>query len=285
MNINFQPLSSGRPPTSTARQWLCLVLIALIVGAGPAVERARAALAVIDSSNLAKNAETAATTAKQLIELKNLLETATNIFKGLGAGGGVKSGVFGLDAGGLTSGLGVSYGVSGWNPDVSQLGLPRNLGQPNFGNVQGAVDFVRQGLERVKPTDPFATRATVHQRRQRVAYDAAFDNYGLALFNHNAAAQGSARVNDLAAQANTAAELRQDVQANTKAQLAALEELIALRALLAGILEVQATARIASYDLGYTPQPAPLVGNPFVPFAPPADEEGQGGSSLESVLR
>lgn len=259
-------------------------VVAAAIAIASMVRPAGAAMAVIDSSNLAKNAETAATTAKQLVEIKNVLEAAKGILGGVGGKGNPIQSAFQMGSGGPGGLLGVSYGTAGFYPKMDNLNLPKSLGVPNLSNVQGAIEFVRRALEKVNPSDKFSTKAEIAQRRGRVAYDSAFDNYAVALHHKQTAADASTRVSALASQARQATDLRQDTQANTSILLAILEELIGIRSLLAAQLEDRAATRMAGYRATYTDRPEPKVGEAFIPFATPGSGD-DAGSTINQVLQ
>lgn len=261
-----------------------IAVVAAAALAACMVRPADAAMAVIDSSNLAKNAETAATTAKQLIEIKNVLEAAKGILGGVGGKGNPIQSAFQMGSGGPGGLLGVSYGTAGFYPKMDNLNLPKSLGVPNLSNVQGAIEFVRRALEKVNPSDKFTTLATLEERRERVAYDSAFDNYAVALHHKQTAADASTRVSALANQARLATDLRQDTQANTSILLAILEELIGIRSLLAGQLEDQTVTRIRAIRATYPGSGEPKIGSAFQPFGAPAPGD-DAGSTINQVLQ
>jgi len=73
----YRPRPSGRASLVTAALAGGLAVMLITDLAGPIVREAYAAMAVIDSTNLAKNAETAVSTAKTLGEMIKLVQTST----------------------------------------------------------------------------------------------------------------------------------------------------------------------------------------------------------------
>ena len=148
--------------TNRRKLRIALLTSALLVVGAPT---AFAAMAVLDSSNLAQAIETVKTLGKQLTELKSILSTSKDIFGAIGQAKQTVNAVI------PSSYSNVGTQVSSATPQFETWGLPKDV-QPNISSVNQAMSFLQKSLdlpktEKGKEPKPVTVKAQadVLQRR------------------------------------------------------------------------------------------------------------------------
>ena len=119
--------------------------------------------------------------------------------------------------------------------------------KPDFSNFPSALNWVNSELTVSAGASVTATDLA-RQARSALAGESAANGYALALAARTAVADAAGRVQALAKQATDSTNLRDDMAANTAVMLALHDELTQVQALMAAVLEVQASARLAELD-------------------------------------
>lgn len=119
--------------------------------------------------------------------------------------------------------------------------------KPDFSSFTAAQKWVQQELTTAKDANLTAVDLT-RQARSMLAGEAAANAYAIALTARSQIADMANRAKKLADQANQASDLRGDVAANTAVMLAMHDEMAQVEALMAAVLEVQSTSRLAETD-------------------------------------
>ena len=147
--------------------------------------------------------------------------------------------------------------------------LARTIGR--FGTVS-TVDFTRFGtvdglrgmslstenpasfVAKITMPPPGASGAAqIRQDLDALHRSAIEDGYALAMQARGSVSVAPSRAELLVAQASSTTDLRGDAAANTAVSLAVLEQLVALKAMLASLLEIEASGRLRHSTIGSTP--------------------------------
>lgn len=268
-----------------------LVAVALSFGAGiflnggNGVRQAFAAMAVFDSSNLAKNAETAAQTAKILAKATDQLTRLDSMLKSLGLGGfdgAVSTGtkLFSATRSGST--------VLGSAKVLGDLNLGDAVLEGVMGRAQGALpsgvsdslpqirSIIRETLSRVSVQGAQQQHALEVNRDQAVL-SASETALAEALHGSASTADTAQAVDTLAAEAKAAAEtdgsMRQQMAVLTSAVLRLTEEVAANRRVNAAGVAIDAAKNLARPASTFMPARAKMG---VLPPPPAANGAGSG---------
>jgi hypothetical protein len=119
--------------------------------------------------------------------------------------------------------------------------------KPDFSSFSATQNWVKKEL--TVPKDANLTTVDLTRKaRSMLAGEAAANAYAIALNTRSQVATMADRAQKLAQQASSANDLRGDMAANTAVMLAMHDEMAQVQALLAAVLEVQSTARLADMD-------------------------------------
>jgi hypothetical protein len=119
--------------------------------------------------------------------------------------------------------------------------------KPDFSSFSATQGWVQKEL--TVPKDANLTTVNLTRKaRSMLAGEAAANAYAIALNTRSQIAAMADRAEKLAQQANSANDLRGDMAANTAVMLAMHDEMAQVQALLAAVLEVQSSARLADMD-------------------------------------
>jgi len=249
-------------------------LFACMVAALPEVVRAQG-YPVIDSAAVAKAVDNLNAAAQQVRELNEMLTQVQSIVKTVGKEGIPtllfqetlsQSGIsqYGppvkdlLDQAQATWGTvqaGYSAGQQAANSFRDVLaqadklkGQVNTLGaKPDFSNFSATQNWVTKELTVSKDAN-LTTIDLTRKARAMLAGEAAANAYAIALNTRSQVATMAERAQKLAQQASSANDLRGDMAANTAVMLAMHDEMAQVQALLAAVLEVQSSARLADID-------------------------------------
>ncbi|PKU22822.1 hypothetical protein CWS72_19390 [Telmatospirillum siberiense] len=127
-------------------------------------------------------------------------------------------------------------------------GLGNSLAaKPDFSSFTSTQNWVSKELTVAKDAN-LTTVNLVRKARTMLAGEAAANAYAIALNTRQQVATMADRAQKLAQQASGANDLRGDMAANTAVMLAMHDEMAQVQALLAAILEVQSSGRLADVD-------------------------------------
>lgn len=254
------------------------VILALNLWPG-AGHQARAALAVIDNSNLAQNAATAARTAETLAEAKNILSVMKLVKDALGdaksfANAGDIGGILTRTTGGGSvlgqvsrqTGIAMDFGTL---KDLSRLKSVVSDGASvtDFNSAKRVVTRMFRTAERGLQG---AAAADLEQARAAYYVTSIEDSAAAALFNRQTAADTNVRVERLLTQVKEAKNLNERMALNTTAVLMVVDELAQLRGLLATFAQMDAARNYAQVPVAFVGAapvdlgaPPPGAGNVF----------------------
>lgn len=119
--------------------------------------------------------------------------------------------------------------------------------KPDFSSFRSAQNWVNSELTVASGANATAVSLT-RKARGMLAGEAAANAYAMALSARQQIASVAARAQQLAQQAGAASNLRGDMAANTAVMLAMHDEMAQVQALLAAVLEVESSARLAAMD-------------------------------------
>ncbi len=119
--------------------------------------------------------------------------------------------------------------------------------KPDFSSFSATQNWVQKELTVAKDAN-LTTINLTRKARSMLAGEAAANAYAIALTTRSQVAAMADRAQKLAQQANSANDLRGDMAANTAVMLAMHDEMAQVQALLAAVLEVQSSARLADMD-------------------------------------
>lgn len=235
-----------RPRRSSNRLPILLAVLGLIAVGAPA---AYAAMAVIDAQNLSQNAKTAATTIKQLAELKKQVEQLTSILKTaqdtLGALGKPKQA---LKRALPEWASGITTSVSAQVPNFELWQLGQKAGVPNINSIPQTIEFLQKqlasalpGTKDAKPLTP-QQRLRIPEKRTTVLREVAFRAMASAQNAIGSADEASNSVNTLLSAPSV--DLREQIAVLTEATVAIHQEQVLMRTLLATQLELQAALAV-----------------------------------------
>ena len=251
--------------------WLIATMaLALVVS-----EPARAAQPVIDSQNLAKstqnlakNAEILKKATEQLEEAKKLYETSTrtlnritSVLDGQGGYGDIRSDVQRLLTMGQSGVLGSSSGQNSLVP-VLPRGLDLALNEkgeiipgaaPYLGDYSQSLQFVRRSLSNQVEDGQWKKLNSnqidlLDRKRKAVHEEASEAAVALGYYHRDAAAKGRERMAELAEVVGNAKTQRDDAAALNLIALSLLEELQALRALMATQTLLAGTRELSAFS-------------------------------------
>ncbi len=225
------------------------VLGGLLLGAAIAAPAAWAAMTVYDPTVNVSTLKIHTEAVKQLAELEKQLAELRKVYTTLGRAGAIGQG-FG---GGITA---EARRLAGIAADVSRWDLPRDFNPGSLNTLQSGIATLRRILA-VLPDEKSGNRAAadadkVHARRAAVHEDAAYYALALALSEREATAQAVGRVSGVAAEAQGTIDLHADLVAGNKLKVAEVEQLVAIRALLAALLEVAASGEMRQTSVVYS---------------------------------
>lgn len=118
---------------------------------------------------------------------------------------------------------------------------------PDFSSFSTTQTWVQNELTVARDAN-LTTINLTRKARGMLAGEAAANAYAIALNTRSQIAAMADRAQKLAQQANSANDLRGDMAANTAVMLAMHDEMAQVQALLAAVLEVQSSARLADMD-------------------------------------
>lgn len=127
-------------------------------------------------------------------------------------------------------------------------GVGASLGAaPDFSSFSSTQSWINKELTVARDAN-LTTVNLVRKARAMLAGEAAANAYAIALNTRQQVASMADRAQKLAQQAGVATDLRGDMAANTAVMLAMHDEMAQVQALLAAILEVQSSSRLADLD-------------------------------------
>jgi len=250
---------------------------------GAAIHPAISAMSVIDSSNLAKNAQIATTTTQILSSnevsqslLKEVLDTlgVKQGFTEVNNLGGILKISQSVSNGNL---LGAVNGIQDVAPDFAPLlkaakiaGRTISGGSPK--SAADATKAIRAAFRVYHVLEPYqrAELQTAARQNHRLSVDEA---YGAATYNLQSVSQSYDRVQTLADQSQDAETLNQRVSVMTASNLVLIEEIAQLRALLAADLKARSAEHYAESAIAIAADPD----------APPPQIDAEGQPSGKSV--
>jgi hypothetical protein len=204
-------------------------------------------MAVFDSSVFAQTVETVQNTAAMLAEAQRMAQE----LKALTTVAGIKAAA--AEALGLSEPLRtLQAALKPHRIDLTEWGLPRELENPSFSSVTQTIDFLDKSLR--VPADEEGVmslegRDSVKRRRTLAEREAAFSGYALALNQRESTEAAFNRAAGLADQASAASTLMEQQRATNNLLAAILGELVQTRAVMASVLEVNATDALKQMPL------------------------------------
>lgn len=247
----------GLPPDKRRSLRWGLLLLTLLFGGVLATigyHQARAALAVIDNSNLAQNASTAARAAEQLIKMGEQLTQLQGLLKSVGVTGGFGSagdlGGILRTGSGISGVLGRARGLESFVPDLSPLqDMASKIGTAadissvtDYGRARRVIDDIFAISDKAQPYLKGEGMQTAIRARKGFHQTSAADAVALAAQSRNGLAQAGVRVGKVAAAATAAETMREQIAVNTAAVLLAVEEIQQLRGLVAAQTQLMGAA-------------------------------------------
>jgi len=269
----------------TGRAAACALAAAAAAGAfwllgwpGATTQQARAALAVIDNSNLAQNAATAARTAETLAEAKNILSVMKLAKDAIGdaksfSNAGDLSGILTRTTGGGSvlgqvnrqTGIAMDFGAL---KDLARLKntISDGASVTDFDSAKRVVTRMFRVAEKGLQG---AAAADLEQARAAYYVQSIEDSAAAALFNRQTAADTNVRVERVLTQVAAAKNLNERMALNTTAVLMVVDELAQLRGMLATYAQMDAARNYAQVPVA------------FIGAAPAATEaQPQGGGNV-----
>jgi len=218
---------------------IALMTSALIVIGAPT---AFAAMAVLDTSNLAQAIEQVKTLGKQLAELKSILSTSKDIF---GAVGKAKQTVNAVIPSSYSN---VGTQVSSATPQFDTWGLAKDI-QPNISSVNQAMAFLQKSLDlpapekskEPKPVTP-KLQAEILQRRDAARREVTMRALAAAQNALATAKDASTTANGIISANNT--DLREQAAQQIQATVGVTQELVQIRVIMATLLELEASDKL-----------------------------------------
>ena len=241
---------SPAEPVDPARRGFAAAVAAAAGFAGglaSAPRSAHAAMAVFDSSVFAQTIENVKYTAAMLAEAQRMAQE----LKALTTVAGIKAAA--AEALGLSEPLRtLQAALKPHRIDLTEWGLPRELENPSFSSVTQTIDFLDKSLR--VPADEEGVmslegRDSVKRRRTLAEREAAFSGYALALNQRESTEAAFNRAAGLADQASAASTLMEQQRATNNLLAAILGELVQTRAVMASVLEVNATDALKQMPL------------------------------------
>lgn len=235
------------------------------------VKEAWAAMSVIDHANLDRNTKILAESKQQSQQLKEILGRQKEIENQLGAlrrGHGDAGGILGVIQDLLKIGAGTPLGVSRaqdtLKPRFAKVEGKEVWADPNgapsaedpeadFTTLDSSRAFVDEQLITVR-SGRLPDTTAVDRRRDLVYEDAVATSLALALQNRESAASAAERLRRLAEDAARAETAREDANAQKAIELAILDELMALRGLMAAQLALGAARDLRGERLAFSPK-------------------------------
>ena len=192
---------------------------------------------VWDPAEIAHLAETSAEMAETLSRAVELLDRINELSRTVGRSAALSAlGFTHFDV--LRDLQGASLQAGGLAPRIGRL---TSAGTPDVDDVVGVV----RALVTIPPGGARATDAAQATRAVDALYrQAAEDGFTLSMEVRTSLSLAPERARLLVAQASAASDAREDVAADTAAALAVLEQLASVKAMLALILEIQATSAL-----------------------------------------
>lgn len=233
------------------RRWALGALAAV----GLAAPSVWAAMTVYDPSVNASVLNTHAEAVRQLEELQKQYAQLQRMYTTLGQGG-----VIGRDFGGGL--LRESARLSGIALDVEGWDVPRDFTIGALSAVDSGTDALQEVLSAIPDelgSYDGAETNRARDRRTRIHEDAAYHAMALAFSERNALPQAVGRASTLASEAQTSVDLHSDLVAANKLQVATLENMIAIRATLAALLELQGSESLRAAPMIVRGQADPIA--------------------------
>jgi hypothetical protein len=246
---------------------IALLTSALLVIGAPT---AFAAMAVLDTSNLAQAIETVKTLGKQLSELKSILSTSKDIFGAIGQAKQTVNAVI------PSSYSNVGTQVSSATPQFDSWGLAKDV-QPNISSVNQAMAFLQKSLDlpapekgkEPRPVTP-KVQADILQRRDAARREVTMRALAAAQNALATAKDASTTANGIISSNNT--DLREQAAQQIQATVGVTQELIQIRVIMATLLELEAADKLVRIPVttGFSKAPTEASGkaadsldNPF----------------------
>lgn len=195
-----------------------------------------------DPEEIARLSERSAKTASALSYAMELLAKVDDLSRRIGRFGTLSK----LDF----TRLGVVDGLRGAGPEIANPTIASAAsGAGKIASFQDASAFVAKVATPAAGIPATSAAAQVRQRLAALHRRALEDGYALAMHTRESLSMAPSRAQLLVTQASSATDLRADLAADTAASMAVLEQLTSLKAMLASLLEIEATRK-----LGYAPQ-------------------------------
>lgn len=222
------------------------------------IKEAMAAMAVIDNTNLAQNAITAAKTAEMLIKETEQLDMITKLLKTFGqsgSGGATSRVLMSTESGGG----GLIGGGRAYSNTISDSIMGEMRGQPGMGGMS-SPDMVQKVIASVLGGGPNLTppqARNLENQRFRTASTAQDRALADAVFHSHSARAELDNLYKMADEARAAtaesSNLRTQISVLSGINIKAVEELAQLRMLLSSFIAMQSSRGIASLGASYVP--------------------------------
>lgn len=252
----------------TCPAWMLLSMGVLVsLSMFGSTSHARAAMAVIDNSNLAQAAATASRAAEMVTKLESLKDLQTKLLDSMGLTGAFE---LSKDLEGVLQPLKDGRSVVGSilrdanavRSDISSItrltGSIEGLATSgrNVDDLRSAIRFVNKTIamtdrasstgERVMDKLPPAQQVLVLSARAQFSEQSAADAVGTALYHRETLDDSAKNFDDVRSAASAADDLQERVSVNTAAVIAVGEELVAIRGLLATMVQQQGAEAFGS---------------------------------------
>jgi hypothetical protein len=195
---------------------------------------ARAASPVWDAEEIARLTETSAKLSEGLSVAVELLNAIDDSARTIGRFGTLPT----LDF----TRFDATDGLRGTQPDIGGLSADvARLQSAEIASVAAATSFVGQLTAALAVNQGTSKAGQARQAIEALHKKALEDAYALAAYSRESVSMAPLRAGLLVGQASSSVDLRGDTAANTAVALALMEQVVSLRAMLAAILEIQAT--------------------------------------------
>lgn len=214
---------------------------------------ARATMPTFDAANYDANMQDLAKTVQLLQQTQSLVDKAQSMSSVLGSGGASAAGALGFSSG-TTSLL---SGMSCLFPNMSSWSIPSGI-TPNFSSVCSGRKFIDSMFTLPNPNDPAqknlvgtVNRAAILKQRHTVYREASLNGLALAYQQKQAVPQDAQRVASIAAEAAAAPDIHTDLQVTNKLLVEVLNQLLAQRMVMAGLLEAVSSKQLQSVPVNF----------------------------------
>lgn len=216
-----------------------LLLAVLLIAPSPALAQD----AAWDPEEIAHLSERTAKTAEALSRAVELLGKVDDLSRRIGRSGTLSK----LDF----TRLGVVDGLRGAGPQITNPAFASAAsGAIKISSFQDASAFVAMVASPAAGISATSAAAQVRQGLDALYRKALEDGYALAMHSRESLSTAPSRAQLLVTQAASAADLRADLAADTAASMAVLDQLTSLKAMLASLLEIEATRKLSHAPQG-----------------------------------